>query len=225
MNVIYTAITQDYDSLKPHPPVENCQFVAFIDNPEKYSTEGWELKKLIPFCSDPVRNAKQYKVMAHEHLPSASYSLWIDGNISIKKGFNLEVLVNEFLAKHDLALFKHRKRNCIYCESRTCRRCLLDDPSVINRQITKYRSEGYPKNYGLTENRVILRRHSSLVTQLNTTWWKEICDGSRRDQLSFMYSIWKTKTTFAALPGDSLHNPFFKCNKHLHARSRFKPTP
>lgn len=223
MNVIYTAIAQNYDNLQPHPPIKNCQFIAFVDNPEKFSIKGWELRKLIPFHSDPVRNAKQYKVMAHEHLPSTAYSLWIDGNISIKEGFDLNTLINTFLKKHDLALFKHSKRNCIYREKQTCCKQLLDDPSVINKQIDRYHSEGFPENYGLTENRIILRRHTSLVTQLNVTWWKEICDGSRRDQLSLMYSLWKTKATFTFLPGDIGNNPFFNINKHRRARPRFHP--
>lgn len=225
MNIIYTAIAGNYDNLRPHPPVKNCQFIAFVDNPEKHSTEGWETKKLNPFHSDPVRNAKQYKVMAHEHLPSAAYSLWIDGNISIKEGFNLEDLINKFLTKHDLALFRHWKRKCIYSESRTCLKCHLDDPFIINKQIARYHSENYPENYGLTENRIILRRHTPLVAQLNAVWWKEICDGSRRDQLSFMYSMWKTKTTFASLPGNFKDNPFFDRNGHRRARSLFKPVP
>lgn len=225
MNVIYTALTLDYDSLKPHPPVKNCQFIAFVDKPKKHSKEEWELKKLIPFHSDPIRNVKQYKVMAHEHLPLATYSLWIDGNISIKEGFDLETLIDKFLTKHDLALFKHWQRNCIYSEANACLKRQLDNSSVIGKQMTRYRSVGYPKNYGLTENGVILRRHSPHVSQLNTVWWEEICNGSRRDQLSLMYSLWKTKTTFATFPGNIItHNPFFNYHRHLRARSQFLPT-
>ena len=72
MNIIYTALTLDYDNLKPHPPVKNCKFIAFVDNPKK-SVKGWELRKLIPFCSDPIRNTKRYKIMTHEHFPSTTY--------------------------------------------------------------------------------------------------------------------------------------------------------
>ena len=226
MSVIYTAITGRYDNLKPHPPVKNCKFIAFVDNLKKYRVEGWELRKVISFHSDPIRNAKQYKVLAHEHLPQTTYSLWIDGNISIKEGFDLDIMIKEFLAKHDLALFKHQKRNCIYRESQACCKRRLEDPHVIDKQITRYRSEGYPENHGLTENGVILRRHSPLIAQLNTVWWKEICEGSRRDQLSFMYSMWKTKTTFATLPGSIIrYNPFFSYNRHSHSRSQFQPAP
>jgi hypothetical protein len=225
MNVIYTAIAGNYDSLQPLPSVKNCQFIAFIDEPEKHSNEGWKTRKLISFHSDPVRNAKQYKVMSHEHLPEAAYSLWIDGNISIKEGFDLEAMIGNFLADHDLALFRHRQKRCSYHESRTCRKCLFDDPSVIDKQMDRYRSENFPENYGLTENRIILRRHTPLVARLNTTWWKEICNGSRRDQLSFMYSAWKTGTAFTTIPGNVGDNPFFELNKHRRAHARFQPTP
>ena len=225
MNVIYTAISKNYDRLWPHPPIKECQFIAFVDNPEKIPDEGWELRKLVPFHKDAVRNSKKYKVLAHEIFPHAKYSLWVDGNITIQNNFNLDSLIGEYLTRHDIALFKHRKRICSYAEADTCLRCGLDNSKIINKQIFKYLSEGYPKNHGLTENRTILRRHTPKIAQLENTWWKEICEGSRRDQLSLNYSMWKTGISFAILPGTSLHNPFFKGNKHLCDHRRFMVLP
>lgn len=221
MNTIYTAISGRYDTLKPHPPIKGCQFIAFVDNPEKYPDEDWKLQKLIPFHRDPIRNSKRYKVLAHEMLPQAECSLWLDGNLTLCDDFDFDSLIDRFLTEHDIALFDHRKRRCAYHEANTCLHCRLDDPEIINSQISRYLSEEYPMNHGLTENRMILRRHTPAIALLEDTWWGEICGGSRRDQLSLNYSMWKTRVTYAALPGTSLDNSFFKTGKHLHKRSRF----
>lgn len=217
MNVIYTAIAGNYDRLLPHPHLENCQFVAFVDNPRRQKAEGWELRKITPIHSDPVRNAKQYKVLSHKYFPGTECSLWIDGNISINDGFDLNTLIERYLADSDLALFVHPKRNCTYQEAKTCKGRKYDNPAIIDRQMKKYRSKKFPERYGLTENRILLRRYTPLTVRLNELWWREICEGSRRDQLSLMYSMWRTKTTFTPLPGRASNNPlFFALGHHLH---------
>ena len=225
MNVIYTAISNGYDTLKPHPPVKGCRFVAFVNSPRTFSIDGWELQKLIPFHTDPVKNSKRYKVLAHEMLPETACSLWLDGSVEIMNGFDLDSMIKEFLARHDIALFNHSRRDCAYDEAETCRQRKLDDPSTINRQMSRYHAEGYPERHGLTENRVVLRRHTPAIALLEDTWWKEICGGSKRDQLSLNYSMWKTKTAYTPLPGSTFLNQFFRMHRHHHPHHRFQPAP
>ena len=225
MNAIYTAISGNYDKLRPHPLVKGCQFIAFVDEPEKYASEGWELRKLIPCHSDPSRNSKRYKIMAHEVLPETKHSLWMDGNLILQDRFSMNRLIRKFLAEHDIALFKHRKKNCAYREAKTCKRCRFDDPAVIDKQMARYQSERYPKRHGLTENGVILRRHTPEIAQLENVWWKEICEGSKRDQLSLGYAMWKTRVTCAILPGTVHRNKFSRTCGHCRNHPRFKPLP
>ena len=225
MNIIYTAISNGYDTLKPHPPVTGCRFVAFVDNPKTCPDNGWELRKLIPFHSDPIRNSKRYKILAHKMLPRTTCSLWLDGRIEIMDGFDFDSMIEKFLARHDMALFNHPRRNCVYDEAETCQQRKLDDPSTIDKQMSRYRTEGYPERHGLTINGIILRRHTHQIALFNTRWWKEICEGSRRDQLSLSYSLWKTRTTYTPLPGNPVHNQFFKICWHHHPRHHFQSPP
>jgi len=215
MNIIYTAISGGYDILKPHPPVKGCRFMAFVDDPAKYVSQNWELKKLIPFHQNPTRNSRKYKVLAHTIIPEANYSLWIDGSIEIKKGFNLNQMIAAYLGNHDMALFKHPRRSCAYEEAQICANRKLDNPSVIDKQMSKYRSEGYPPNNGLVETMMLLRRHTPAIAIFEDIWWKEICKGSRRDQLSFGYAMWKTKISCALLSGNPYRrNNTFKKYRH-----------
>ena len=94
-----------------------------------------------------------------------------------------------------------------------------DSKDVIDKQIAKYQAEGYPKNIGMYETGIILRKHVDTKCQLVCNRWaSELLLGSHRDQLSFNYACWKEHF----LPG-CLNNQFkvsgimattFKLYKH-----------
>ena len=77
-----------------------------------------------------------------------------------------------------------------------------DAPDLIVAQLAKYEAEGFPRRFGLAECNVIVRRHNDpLVKQAMEIWWDEIEKGSKRDQISFNYALWR-----ADLPYHELSN-------------------
>jgi hypothetical protein len=50
---------------------------------------------------------------------------------------------------------------------------------------------GYPKGKGLSETSAVLRKNTAKIVSFNEAWWSEISRGSRRDQLSFDFLVWK----------------------------------
>ena len=229
-SIIYTAIAGGYDRLKPprgSDSPEGLRRMAFVDNPVLCGgtgCPGWRIVPMASICMTPHMQSKRHKVLAHEVLPvGTELSLWVDGSIEFGSNLHPEDLARQFLGDFDLALFPHSRRDCLYDEAHACQLLKLDDPSVMARQMNRYRAEGYPRNNGLAECSVILRRHTPAVARLNELWWQEISNGSHRDQLSFNYACWKLGIGYSLLPGiisqwvDS-GNPFFK--KHDHARSR-----
>ncbi len=217
--VVYTAITKGYDPLRPVPSQWRGQadFIAFLE--EAQPASGWEVRPIFQKFSDPCRNAKVHKILPHRYFPEAQYSLWIDGSMEVKSNLPLPQWVEAYLGEHDLAVFKHRYRNCLYQEGRTCARQSLDSLETIDRQMRKYFQEGYPLNNGFAVCSVLFRRHTQLVEQFNEIWHREIMEGSRRDQLSFNYAAYKAGLKYAHLPGLMLDNPHFNWLKHVGPRS------
>ncbi len=220
--IVYTAIAGKYDSLKPVLPLwqNEVQFVAFMDKPQR--VPGWQIRPIHDAFDDPCRNAKIHKILPHKYFPEAKYSLWIDGCIRLKSNLPFRCWIEEYLKNSDLALCKHWCRNCVYQEGAACLKFNLDAPEVINRQMNKYYFEGYPANNGLAECTVILRRHTKAVERLDELWYKEIVEGSRRDQLSFNYVAHRLGVEYAQLPGTIRSNPHFYWLQHVARRS--KPT-
>ena len=59
-------------------------------------------------------------------------------------------------------------------------------------QINRYLNEGFPLHYGMTEMPVIARFHNEpLCKKIMEEWWEEFNHTALRDQLSFMYVMWK----------------------------------
>ena len=85
-----------------------------------------------------------------------------------------------------------------------------DNPNLIQKQINRYKSEGYPPNNGLVVQMEVLRRHNKKdVIDAMELHWEELKHNSKREQLSFNYIAWKTKLNFNYIQGDSRNNKYF----------------
>jgi hypothetical protein len=216
--VVYTAIFGGYDEL-PDPQFipEGWDFICFTDSNIKSNI--WEVKKVPAIYKDPTRNARKYKILPHRWFPNYEYSLWVDGNILIRN--NINELIPEYLNKVNIAVHDHNQnqldpRNCVYQEAQAIfyfgkrNGNYKDDPNIIQKQIQRYADEGYPSHNSLAVTMQLLRKHNKKdCIKIMEQWWEEIKYGSKRDQLSFNYSIWKTNTSFIYFRGDSRNTKYF----------------
>lgn len=174
--VVYTGIFGSYDQLRdPRERLPGVQYICFTDNP-RLKSDVWSVRYLPP-TGDPQMQAKACKVLAHQFL-DCDVSLWIDGC------YELQTLNGVLELPVDLAMQKHSKRNCIFVEAAHCQRVGKGDPRRIDGAIARYRAEGHPADSGLWMAGIILRRHTPAIKVFNLEWWKEISQGTARDQIS-----------------------------------------
>lgn len=205
--VVYTCITNDKDTLKPLNKEKGVDYVCFSDKLIKSDT--WEIKKSTNDSSDPRRNARKHKILSHKYFPDYDYSIWVDGSIFPSE--NIKRLIESL--NTDVGVFKHQDRDCLYKEAHTCIYYKLDEEDKILSQIDKYSREGYPEKNGLVESRVLVRKHTKEVNEFNELWWNELINGSRRDQISFNYCIWKLGMKYSIIPREG-----FVYKDHRHER-------
>jgi hypothetical protein len=213
--VVYTAIYGGRDTLQP---ISGCEMpirpasvphICFTDTPQPQAC-GWL------FCIDelilsPRREARRHKAMPHAFFPDVDYSIWIDGNVILKE--DPARLCTRLLVDHDVATFRHPARKSVYAEAQVCTRLQKDSGAVIGQQMRRYRQEGYPDSR-LAETRLVVRRHTKRVAEMNTIWWEQICQGSVRDQLSFNYACWKSRLGYREIPGPSFDCTEIEWRKH-----------
>jgi hypothetical protein len=194
--IVYSAIAGDYDvpAATAAPGV-----VLFSDKP----IDGRQTRPFDDVRGDPVRTAKKPKVLPHIYL-AGEWSIWVDGNIRLLA--DPRDLVAEVEASGRLiGAFRHPLRTNLYDEALRCISAAKDDAELIMAQIGRYRSQGYPPDGGLAECNVLVRKHGhSDVAAAMRCWWNEIEAGSRRDQISFNYALWRTGIGYHELAGGTL---------------------
>lgn len=193
--VVYTCITGDYDSLiEPKYITDGFDYICFTDNKE-IKSDVWIIKPL-PQETDglsQVKKQRYVKINAHKVVGEYDLSIWVDGNVEIKGDLN--VFLKKTLAD-DCSVYvpTHPSRKCIYAEARAVVSMRKDTNAIVNKQMDRYKKEGFPTNYGLLQSNIMLRKHNNAdCIRLMEKWFSELKEESHRDQLSFNYASWKNE--------------------------------
>ena len=193
--VVYTCITKDYDLLiDPQYISEDFDYVCFTDN-ESLTSDIWDIKPLPKEIEglSHVKKQRYVKINPHKLLNEYDLSVWVDGCVSLKGDLN--ELFNDAL-KEDCSIYvpRHPSRNCIYAEATAVIKMKKDKKENVDPQIERYKREGFPKDYGLLQSNILIRKHNNEdCIKLMEDWFNEVKNGSHRDQLSFNYALWKNE--------------------------------
>ena len=217
--VIYKVIINEYDgNLNPKFLNYDYDYLLYTNKLENYLLNNnsiWQYYKIpekIKFLN-PSKQNRILKIKPYKYLPSIyNFSIYIDGNIIILNDINKLLLqlkkkygeLNFFIPIHPL-------RDCIYDEAKAVLKYKKDKLNQVQPQIEKIRNEGFPAHFGLSENNVLIRKHKDPnIINFMKKWWKMILNGSKRDQLSFIYISWKYNFTNFALIKRKLFRKYFK---------------
>ena len=192
---VYTFIFGDYDDLKsPAIVTPGWDYICFTDN-HTLRSDVWDVRVSPRRRSDLQLEHKKYagkhKILFRRYLQGYDLSLSIDANLELN--CNLDDFMLEHFRAEDDIMICHRPLDCIYDDAELSKRRLLDNPARINAQVRRYRAAGCPAHNGLYLSGIIARRHDRAdVRHMCDLWWREYRHGSRRDQLSLNYAIWKS---------------------------------
>jgi hypothetical protein len=181
-----------------HP---NVDYFAFTDQ----STDGtiWQKKEVYSFSEDTKyagrRNAKIYKILPELFVPGYDFYFWAD--VSHDVVANPYEVCETFMKDGLYGNFRHTQRSCIYREAEVLKELNYDHHDNIDKQISYYKSIGYPENNGLWELSVFIKKNTPETRNLSLKWWDHICRFASRDQLSFPVCLWKCGITPVQLPG------------------------
>lgn len=189
-------------------------YSAIVGETDKRQDDIQCFEKFNKFKLD-VYNAKIYKILPHLWI-DADISIWIDGNIGLNA--TPEEIVDEMLGDADMGVFKHFARNCIYKEVPEAqgryRGEQQDIKDAIHAHADHYMKAGYPRDNGLYECNVLVRRHNKKMEAFNNAWWAEICRHSNRDQISFPYVLDKHDINIKINEGDVRKSKLFNYKSH-----------
>ncbi len=215
---VYTGIFGGYDNIhlpEVSPPNIDYYFIS-DEKPEELGSYQWiPARSVIPGeITSPLKKNRYIKMHPHLLFPEYDYSVYVDGNIAIRKD------VSSFIkkSKSGISAFRHPTRDCIFYESMTVVNYRLAAAEDVCRQMERYLREGMPIHFGLLEMGVLAREHHNPVCiKIMEEWWREFNNGAQRDQLSFMYTVWKNKLTsddIASLGSNCRHSEYLSVMEH-----------
>ncbi|CAM3037493.1 glycosyltransferase domain-containing protein [Rariglobus hedericola] len=198
----FTCITGGYDTLRlPEFLSPDIDYILFTDRP----TDGYGVFKVRLMDveeNDPTRAARHVKLHPHHHLKDYDLVVWFDANLVLRE--DLHKQLSRFVGSGlSLAFLPHPINNCLYKEAVVCAQTGKDRPENIVPQMLAYQREGYPANHGLIESNLFaVRPQGPEVHAFFDAWWTELSRGSRRDQLSANYVLWKQGLTYFPFLGE-----------------------
>ena len=218
--VVYTSIFGKYDSvLEPMFVSPNVDYFIFTDQ-EIPTDSSWKRIEIpdgcFENCFSPIDKNRYVKMLPHKFFHDYDISIYVDGNIQIVT--DLRPLIQDF-GNNTLGIHRYPV-DCIYDMKNAIIAGKRAKRSNVVPQIKKYKKEGLPKHFGAFECNVIVRRHNNQnCIRLMEYWWDEFnSTSSKRDQLSFVYSLWKNNinpSSIYSLGNDVRLNPRFHIINHL----------
>ncbi|KAG9442372.1 hypothetical protein H6P81_018226 [Aristolochia fimbriata] len=181
-----------------------------------------------PPFDEPRRNGKVPKILTHRLLPSAQYSIWIDGK--------MELIVDPLLilerylwrGKHTFAIARHKHHRSIYEEADAIKRRKRYARPLIDFHMKIYLYEGMepwsstmkktPSD--VPEGAVIIREHTALNNLFSCLWFNEVNLLTPRDQLSFGYVVYRLGEAFKLYMFPNCeYNSLFILHRHTREHS------
>ena len=212
---VYTCITANYDNLhEVNNPEKNTDYLCFTNN-RNLKSNTWKIIYIKNDGLDDHHLSRKIKMLGHPII-SKNYdiSIWMDASVVWEKSIN--DFVKKYFNNTSFSAFKHNARNSIGEEAIACLKYNKDSKENILKTLSFLESEGFPDNLGLYEMTVFIKKHNDPdVIKAMELWFDLNQKYSKRDQLSFMYVIWKTKLKVHPIALNVWDNPWFFNQKHL----------
>lgn len=213
---VYTCITGDYDNVIEITKKEkNIDYYLFTNN-KNIKSNTWDVIYIEDDKLDNQRLSRKIKMLGHPIIDERySVSIWMDACIDFQKSINEFVNMYYNEKEAPFSAFKHHLNNCIYQEANDCIRMGKDTKENVVEHIKFLKEEKYPKDNGLYEMTVFIKNHNDpKVKETMKLWFDMVCNHSKRDQLSFMYSVWKTHMRIKTIDLVVWDNEWFLVEKH-----------
>lgn len=223
--LLYTVLAGDYDQLNEIPPSlarsEHWDFICVTDNPS-LSSKTWKIKLVENKDDlDPVRFSRLYKIKNHLVDTGYDISVYTDANLLIRGDLD-QFLSDAIEPDCALGLLYHPFHSSLKQEVELCIRTGRDDTELLKKQYHFYTDEEkFSDSLPHINARLLIRRPGNRrIESLMETWFNQLISWSRRDQVSFNYSLAHHPEVLPCYIPYWLFRVHFKKLDHLQAGTR-----
>ena len=209
--VVYTCLFRNYETLNEQPLAIDSKvpFICFTDQHD-LNSKTWSFRTVKPLSIDPARESKRVKILPHQFLKEFNESIYIDASCILKMTPAYIFKAYLYRGSRNFVCLRHPWRDCIYQEAEEIVKSDIDVEFKVREQMDHYKRLGFPEHAGLIAGTFLLRRHlREDVKHSSEVWFAHVLRYSKRDQLSFNFTAWRTSLSFTALDLELTSNPIF----------------
>ena len=210
---VYTCLTGNYDNLHEIEVMDkNVDFICYTNN-KNLKSKTW---KIIYVENDGLNDhqlSRKIKMIGSDYIDkNYEISVWQDASVIWKK--EPSKFIEKYL-KGNFSSFIHNERSSVRDEAYEVIRLRRDNKNNVLNHLKFLDKEGFPDDMGLFEMTVFIKRHNDpVVKETMRIWFETYLKNSKRDQLSFMYAIWKTKLKVHPINMNVWNNQWVDHTKH-----------
>lgn len=214
---VYGCITNNYDTIK-EPLYVGGDTTYYVFTDKLSEVNGVWHEKLLD-CGMYANEANRYyKFHPFDLFSDYDFAIYIDGNVRILSDVSTICSIAA-KAKTGIAMHRHHERECAYQEALACKYYKRGNYKRILEQISRFRDDGFPEDFGLCEATIIVYDLKNPTAKVITEqWWKEYLQScTKRDQISFPYVLWQNGfgiNDVGDLGNNLMENPKFLITGH-----------
>lgn len=172
---------------------EDVEYIAFT-NREDLTSKWWDVHYTsIDKDLSPRMMSRQIKWNPTKYLGDHTHSIWMDSQCYFK--VEPRALTEYFLqSEYHTAIHHHTDLRSVYAEGMVTAYAYSNDkPSIVNKQLERYYSEGMPFQCDHFETGVLIRKNCKESNSISLQVWEELKNESIRDQICVPYVVWKNR--------------------------------
>lgn len=211
--VVTASIGPDTDAVKQVPNVyAGVRYVAFVSEGVKVPPP-WETIVVASTPGSECALARRIKILVHDYLPDADYTLWIDAAFQLLcDPIGLMTYMNWHVP---VMAFEHPDRTTVGQEGNELVLRGMVDASLIDRHLDTFNASFKENQRRLTATGFLLRRHTPSVNEFDNRWWSSFAAGRHtRDQMSVDWAAYVSLVTIGYFPGNYRKNSFARWHPH-----------
>lgn len=199
--VIFTCVVGDRHFLEePHASL-GYEHVLYVDR--DLSFEAWHQRPLLYWDASPKLITLFHKYVLSNLVADGTKMIWIDSRVEITAQVASDIFAA--LDEHDLCLFKHYERDCVYDEILAVLNAQRS-PAVECEEWARYlRERTFPRNSGLFETGVLGFRVGPEVKALFRRVFGLCYRYAARDQLTLPVALAESRARVHLYSGGEHH--------------------
>ena len=198
--LVYTVATNSGDLPKIRHE-SNTDYYCFT-NKQDFQSLDWKIKYINDSILSDQNFIKKYKILGDFKLEKKyDIVIYMDVDLCFHQSIDDIIKENCNFEKENI-YFLEDDNHYVYQVSEKYIQSGIGNPAVIRTQMDYYKRQGFPKDFGLVSEKLIIRKKDKKLASFQEEWYYQLEQFNTQESLSIMYALWKCQIPYGVIHKD-----------------------